>query len=119
MKIRLKRVHAVEREVAPDVFQNAIGTKIYGWSANGLLEGEVTCFLPEYWEPVPEEEWVDVTERCYLADRGRTVFDDQGTKLVLAVEDGYRLRKVKMNEHETDTPCRKAFIVEKRVPSKE
>ena len=85
----------------------------FQWKLRHGQEGYKEHWVPksEYILCDPPEVWEDVTNTCYSADRERTVFHTEGTKLVLATEEGYRLRKVQIVLLGSD---RWAFIVEKK-----
>ena len=115
MNIRLKSDHS---QTAIGVFRAYSDHLIIRWEET-LGNGSYLSYLSTHWEPVPEETWVDVTEELqhYETIHYRTHFHRKIDVLTMA--EGYRLREVTMNDHETDTPCRKAFIVEKKVSSQE
>jgi hypothetical protein len=109
MKVRHKRGH--------EVYEVVDQSPRYYVGQNYSLSGSATFALPKSdYEPLPTETWRDVTEEIGESEH-YTLW--HGGHLVLNVEKGYRLRKVRLCWRESlDAHDRgdyqDAFIVEKR-----
>ncbi len=80
--------------------------------ADGYGPAELSLLRKAHYEPVQEETWRDVTAECELNPGTTSAFLHDGEQIYK--DDGYRLRKVAVNEAYDNHEY--AFIIEKREP---